>query len=851
MIWPSRLSAWIGITLLGLSSVSCSSASKTSAPPPDSAADLDGLDNVLEGQAPPDLNQLQGPACLKGARYPFRIDSISPGEGSRDKPNLLTIEGRGFTDGGELKIGSVNCEEVKFISPKRLTCRYVASESNEAAALDVLIVNPDGYCALLTSAFRFVSNVVISPRIQTVSVEKEIHFSARGGAKPYRYGVSQGAGTIDAKDGVYRAPTEQGSSVISVTDAAGVSADALVLIVPKLSILPERGEMNPGESFRLGASGGVQPYRYAVVSGPGEVDAETGAFTSAQGGETLVAVTDAEESSAQAKIITQPNLLISPPLVEIATTNLREFKAAGGVPPYTFELRAGVGSVLGNGADRATYAAGDQPGDAAIRVIDSRGAKADARVVIRPPLISHPQSRTVLAGESVPFLVTGGVPEHSIEKMKGDGRIDEGAVYVAPKRASEDLIEVRDSAGNKIEVTLSVIGAGSTPANLAAASLNASGGISSEGLMINAVFSRRIAGGFGHTCAVLGESLKCWGTNKYGQLGNGSTKSSLRPVDPEGLQSGVMAVVTGFYHSCALLAGGSVRCWGDNRYGQLGDNTVESSNVPEPVFGLTSGVRAISAGQFHTCALKGTSVICWGDNRRGQLGDGTRVSSAVPLIPSGMGAGVTSIGAGSHHTCALKDADVFCWGYNRSGQLGTGLIKESFVPVQVQKLESGERKPLAVDAKGSHSCALFGASLGVNTQMKCWGYNGPGNLGDRSTEFRYVPQVVAELSEGVTSMALGYTHTCAVLKNGAAAKCWGQNVQGQLGDGTATQYRFVPIPVSALPEGIVAITAGVGHSCALYADGVWCWGSNARGQFGNGSMKSSATPKKSFKVKVN
>ncbi|MFN2614862.1 MAG: RCC1 domain-containing protein, partial [Actinomycetota bacterium] len=358
---------------------------------------------------------------------------------------------------------------------------------------------------------------------------------------------------------------------------------------------------------------------------------------------------------------------------------------------------------------------------------------------------------------------------------------------------------------------------------------------------ITAVVPRASAAGYTsvavgnfHTCATTPQgAVYCWGDNGSGQLGEGSYSPSFAatPVPVPSLPAGVSAIAAGSYHTCAALSGGTVRCWGSNGRGQLGDGTYVERTSPVDVSGL-SDVVAVSAGAFHTCALTSTgSVRCWGRNDLGQLGDGSSSDSPTPVAVTGLSSGVTAISSGAYHTCALlSGGTVRCWGFNAYGQLGNGSTTTASTPVDVPELTNVS----SVSAGGLFTCAVTAAH-----DVMCWGDNTFGELGTSASSTR-TPAPVPGLAGSVSAVAAGAYFACAVEADASIA-CWGYNDSGDLGDGTLGGSRSTPTVVAGL-AGVARAGAGVNDVCAVANGGLWCWGNNDYGQLGDGTTNTMGRP---------
>jgi alpha-tubulin suppressor-like RCC1 family protein len=345
-----------------------------------------------------------------------------------------------------------------------------------------------------------------------------------------------------------------------------------------------------------------------------------------------------------------------------------------------------------------------------------------------------------------------------------------------------------------------------------------------------------VSAGWYDSCALTTTGAAyCWGWGGNGQLGTGFRASSRAPLASSQAPRAVVGgytftmIATGYGRSCGVTTSGDAYCWGDNSAGQLGDGSSTSSLVPVRVTGDQRYAR-VTLGGYHTCGLTvDNAVYCWGANYNGQLGDGSGVSSLSPVLASG-NLSFQSVRAGSYHTCGVTtDNAAYCWGWGDYGQVGDGTYTYLVLsPVAV----SSDSRFGVVAAGYNHSCAMSLAGAAF-----CWGSGDM--IGDGTGNGQAAPVPVAGgLTFATTGAALsaGQENTC-VLTPAGAAQCWGHNDVGQLGDGSLTA-RLTPVGVSG-GLAFASVSVGLFHSCGVTTDAVaYCWGIDADGQLGAATTQS-------------
>lgn len=343
----------------------------------------------------------------------------------------------------------------------------------------------------------------------------------------------------------------------------------------------------------------------------------------------------------------------------------------------------------------------------------------------------------------------------------------------------------------------------------------------------------QVAVGSGFTCAlVTGGTAWCWGTNQYGQLGDGTRVDRLAPARVSG-STAFSSLSSGQDGACGLVASGLAWCWGTNWSGQLGDGTTEHRSSPVEVSGSLR-FASLSNGGSHACGLDFSGkAYCWGANWSGQLGDGSMDQRTTPVPVSG-DLTFKSIAAGRRHTCAVTAAgDAHCWGPNDASQLGLGSTAACMWACTTPQLVSTTAKFVRVASGDDHTCAIT-----AQNEAFCWGLNSKGQTGIGSSGLSS-PMPVTQVSTPTTvtggmrfsQVVSGGYHTCGLSVAGSM-HCWGSNASGELGDGSGTDQSG-PTAVAG-GNAFTSIAAGSDTSCGISVGGrLFCWGRNRYGQVGD------------------
>lgn len=695
------------------------------------------------------------------------------------------------------------------------------------------------------ATIRVAVQVSISPTSAVINEGDTLTLSGSGGIPPYSFAIVAGDGAINNSTGIYDASgVTSGSAVIRVLDNAGNSAFSAITINPSLVMTPAIQTIGFGEQIAFSATGGDFPYTYSILTGNGSVNSSTGLFTGPSAiGSTVVRVTDSSGNSVDSVVTIVDSPQIDRPQEEVARNRNVTFTATNGSPPYIFSIVSGGGSI---NATTGVFTAANDVDTTVVQVTDVNGYTDSTSIDTFIPI-------QVTAGEYHTCALIFTDSTSSTAKCWGwtsDGNYNN---FVDPNFfIGDDPSELGDTMqtnnlGTNVLAKAVKVGRYMTCVVTTDNRIKCFGDANYGSLM------RGNATDYGFAASHIGDNLP------YIDLGAGRTVNSVLPIDD------VIDVESRTV--CVIMDNNKTKCWGYGAVGKLGNGlnthrgdhpTEIGDNIIELDYNGDEAIQ-ISVGPNHVCAvLMSGEAKCWGNGGRGRLGQGNtshqqQIPRNVPAIDLGTGHTAKKVSAGSEFTCViLNDDRVKCWGRNNRGQLGYGdTIDRGDGPGEMGDnlpyvdLGSG-KTALDIETQFESVCAL----LNDNT-VKCWGYNGYGNLGIGSTT--QIGDAASEMGDALLPVNLGAGRTatklsrsnygmCAFLDN-ADVKCWGRNNRAQMAAGHLYDIgesalsmgdNLSPINISS-SQNIISIQTKEFHGCAVLSNNTLkCWGGSFSGSRGSG-----------------
>jgi len=339
-------------------------------------------------------------------------------------------------------------------------------------------------------------------------------------------------------------------------------------------------------------------------------------------------------------------------------------------------------------------------------------------------------------------------------------------------------------------------------------------------------------------------NLWVWGYGPYGQLGDNTTVSKSSPVQTVAWGSNWKQIFCPHLHTIATKTDGTLWSFGNNSYGQMGDNTIVWKSSPVQTIAFGTNWKQISGGYSHTVAIKTDGTLWgWGYNGYGLLGDNTIIKKSSPVQTTAYGNNWKQVSGASTTTACIKtDGTLWMWGGNSSGQLGDNTTVSKSSPVQTISFGTNWKQ---VACANSYTTAIK-----TDGTLWTWGDNGFGQLGDNTIVSKSSPIQTITFGTNWKSVACGYYHTAAV-KNDGTLWCWGHNSYGQ-GANNTTTHRSSPVQTIAYGKNWKQATCMYYNTACIKTDGtLWTWGNNDTGQLGDSSVTNKSSPIQTIMYGVN
>ncbi|QDK41568.1 hypothetical protein DOM21_08900 [Bacteriovorax stolpii] len=693
------------------------------------------------------------------------VSNVSPSGGPLAGGLTVTIKGSNFISGASIDIGGVSCSSVIFIDSSTMTC---VTGAHASGAVNVIVTNPDTQTGALNNGFTYRAIPVVasvSPSSGSQYGGQLITITGNNFATgmSVKLGEAICGGVSFVNTTTITCTTSShgiGSVSVDVTDKdsqTGTLANGYAYqVAPRIvSSYPASGALAggtlltiTGENFLSGASVYVGGVACSVTSiNSSTIKCMTGAHAA---GYVDLAVTNPD--GMMFVVSNRYAYRVAPTIASISPSN-------GSINGGTFVTISGTGFYYGINAkignlncydivvrSSTEFTCKTNPGTSGI--VDVK-VDSDGQSAILPSSFVY---RAPIALTSVAKVGAG--PGHVCARLNnGDIRCWGNGVDG----------QLGDGNGATLHSPGPILNLGAPATHIA---------------LSNSLYA------ISSTCAILNTgALKCWGANEQGQLGYGDDLQRLSPGGNIALGGSVIQVAMGTRHTCALLSTGTVRCWGANYYGQLGYGDYLTIFSPGATLSFGEAVTQITAGGYHSCVLLASgSVRCWGLNNVGQLGYGDTENRPSPGGNVAIGGVATQIVASDSHTCALLNTGaVRCWGNNGAGELGYGDT--------VIRLSPGANINLGgiatqISIAINNSCALLNTGA-----IRCWGSNNRGQLGYGDTVDRNSPGGDIPLNSPATQIAVGTGFACATTNTGTV-RCWGSNSYGQLGLGNSPDQHF-------------------------------------------------------------